>query len=279
MLTNEWLAQLPVNNIIDVTPVSGGDINEAYQVKTVAQDFFLKVQPQRKAAFFAHEVEGLNSLQAAANVPKVIATGEINTDGYLLLEWLETGIGDQFAVGQMVAHVHLIHSEQFGYYHDFNQGRLPKNNSWNPDWLSFYLNQRLIPLIQLAQQKNLWNPQRELHFQRLVQILTNYYQKHPTVPSLLHGDLWAGNFLFASDHTPYLIDPDCFYGDREMDIAMTTVFDGFDSHFYDGYNSVYPLSTGWQDRLLWYQFYYLLSHLNLFGEEYGPAVDHVLANF
>lgn len=106
--------------------------------------------------------------------------------------------------------------------------------------------------------------------------ILNYYQENPIQPSLLHGDLWNGNVGFQSDHQPILFDPDVFYGDREMDIAMTLLFGGFNEEFYLGYNSIYPLAKDWEKRILWYQTYYLLAHLNLFGETYGASFESAL---
>lgn len=84
--------------------------------------------------------------------------------------------------------------------------------------------------------------------------------------------------MFAH-HQPYLIDPDAVYGDREFDLAMTTVFGGFDQEFYQAYGAVYPFTPGINDRLPWYRFYYLCMHLVLFGESYGPSVDHILEQY
>lgn len=113
---------------------------------------------------------------------------------------------------------------------------------------------------------------RQAHLTRLCQIILDYFQHHDSVPSLLHGDLWFGNVMFTADGKPALIDPDVLYGDREFDLAMTTVFGGFDDQFYQGYNDTYPIQSGFQERLPWYQLYYLMAHLNLFGESYGAQL-------
>ena len=84
--------------------------------------------------------------------------------------------------------------------------------------------------------------------------------------------------MFAKEK-PYLIDPDAVYADREFDLAMTTVFGGFNDEFYAAYNEVYPLKPDLERRLNWYRFYYLCMHLDLFGEKYGGEVDYILSNF
>lgn len=276
MLTKKWLAQLPLTDIQQVKAVSGGDINQAYQIKTATKRYFLKVQPQHGAAFFAHEQEGLQLLAPVVRVPKVIASGVIAGDAYLLLEWLALGTGDDAALGKAVARVHQQHAQQFGLAHDFMAGKLPKINTWQKNWADFYINQRLNVLADLARKNHLWNDFRQAHLDQLAQLIRRYFSEHQIKPSLLHGDLWGGNVDFLTDGTPVLIDPDVFYGDREMDLAMTSLFGGFSNAFYQAYAQAYPLRPNYQQRIAWYQTYYLLAHLNLFGEMYGSALDRTL---
>ncbi|KRN02606.1 fructosamine-3-kinase [Levilactobacillus senmaizukei DSM 21775 = NBRC 103853] len=276
-LTSTWLEQLPLPHIQSATPVAGGDINQAFSLRTSEGPYFLLVQPQTPASFYTHEVAGLKALSPAANVPDVISTGAIEGDAYLLLEELSIGTGSQYALGQMVAHVHQLTASRFGFDGDQLTGKLPKNNHWQADWTTFYLEQRLDPLVQRATKHGLWSPSRETAYQRTRTVIAHMNDGRTVEPSLLHGDLWAGNVLFTTDGTPTLIDPDVFYGDREMDLAMTTIFGGFDRNFYRGYEAVWPLAPGHTDRLPEYQLYYLLAHLNLFGELYGSAVDRLLA--
>lgn len=275
-LSANWLSQLPLPGVTTATPVSGGDINQAFRLTTAEGPAFLLVQPQTPASFYAHEVAGLQALSQAVNTPTVLGTGEIDGDAYLLLEFLETGRGSQYDLGQTVARVHRVTAPQFGFDQDNRVAKLPKNNQWQTDWTTFYLEQRLDPLVKRALAHHLWNAQRETAYQRVRQAIVAENRGRKIVPSLLHGDLWAGNYLFTTDGTPTLIDPDTLYGDREFDLAMTTIFGGFDGDFYQGYQAAYPLESGYADRLPHYQLYYLLAHLNLFGETYGPAVDATL---
>ncbi|UQS85455.1 fructosamine kinase family protein [Apilactobacillus apisilvae] len=278
-LNNEWLKQLPFKTIKSLIPVSGGDINDSYYMIADNQEYFMKVQPKRGKKFFEHEVEGIHLLSQAAKVPKIVTYGEIDNDGFLIQKWLNVkSNGNQYELGKMVANVHKITNKKFGLDQNFELGKIPKNNKWNSSWQNFYINQRLEPLVKMATKNGLWNDNRQISFERL----KNSFIKnvtHEIVPSLLHGDLWSGNFTFDENSYPILIDPDVFYGDREMDIGITTVFGGFSQQFYEGYNDEYPLDKGWQQRLIYYQFYYLLAHLNLFGETYGFAVDNILNKF
>ncbi|MCH4123264.1 MAG: fructosamine kinase family protein [Levilactobacillus sp.] len=276
-LSADWLAQLPLPQVTAATPVSGGDINLAYRLTTAEGPAFLLVQPHTPASFYSHEVAGLKALGQAVNVPDVLATGNIDGDAYLVLEFLETGHGSQYELGQAVARVHRITAPQFGFDQDNLVGKLPKHNAWQDDWTTFYLNQRLDPLVKRAQEHHLWNANRQAAYDRVRQHIVTENTGRKIVPSLLHGDLWSGNYLFTADGTPTLIDPDVLYGDREFDIAMTTIFGGFTADFYRGYQDAYPFDPGYTDRLAHYQLYYLLAHLNLFGETYGGAVDEVLS--
>ena len=276
-----WLSHLPIKNIISCTPVSGGDINESYCIRTPNAKYFMKMQPGRGKIFFAHEVEGLKLLSQAARVPKVITYGQVGQDGYLILNWLDFGTGSQYALGQTVAHVHQIHAKKFGLDHDFKVGRIPKINQWQDSWVTFYIKQRMDPLVRLTKKHGHWNSFREQHYQNLRKAFIKYYSdpRHQVVPSLLHGDLWGGNYEFTADGKPMLIDPDVYFGDREWDLAITTVFGGFNQDFYRCYESVYPTKPGIRKRLPFYQVNYLMCHLNLFGEAYGPSVDNILARY
>jgi fructosamine-3-kinase len=98
-------------------------------------------------------------------------------------------------------------------------------------------------------------------------------------PSLLHGDLWGGNWLVSAAGEPVLIDPAVYYGDREADLAMTRLFGGFPPAFYGAYEEVFPLASGHAEREPLYRLYYLLCHLNLFGESYGGSVDGILRGY
>jgi fructosamine-3-kinase len=96
---------------------------------------------------------------------------------------------------------------------------------------------------------------------------------HKPEPSLIHGDLWGGNKGFCKSKdgksvVPCIFDPATYYGDREADVAMTYVFGGFSSDFYDGYNAEWPLPAGHEKRKTVYNLYHILNHDVLFGGFY-----------
>lgn len=279
-LNQNWLNQFPLTNIQQVKSVSGGDINDAYQIITANHTkYFLKVQPQHPKSYFDHEAAGLQLIGNVITTPKPIAQGEINGDAYLLLNWIDSGSGSQHDLGVAIATMHQHHHNQFGFNHNHQSGNIIKNNQWQSNWAQFYTEQRLDTLVAAANQNHVWNAWRQTHFAQMRTAFLAYYRNHEVKPSLLHGDLWSGNYMFATDGTPVLIDPDVFYGDRELDLAMTTIFGGFDDQFYQAYQTSYPLAPHFETRLPWYQFYYLCMHLNLFGETYGGSVDRILGQY
>ena len=98
-------------------------------------------------------------------------------------------------------------------------------------------------------------------------------------PALVHGDLWSGNAAIASDGSPVIFDPAAYYGDREVDIAMTELFGGFPPIFYQGYNEEWPLDEGYGDRKDLYNLYHILNHFNLFGGGYGSQANRIMQRF
>lgn len=276
LIDNDWYSELKLGKIEDVQPVSGGDINLAFKVVSDQGEYFLKVQTHNDESFFDHEIEGLNLINSVANAPKVIRSGSFKHCGYLILDYVEFGTGSQRDLGKLVAKMHQKHADKFGLDHNVLNAKNPKINKWQANWADFYVKQRLEVLEEKVKTKGYWNQYRDNLMKQFKTMIYEYYQNHPVTPSLMHGDLWNGNAGFQSDHQPILFDPDVFFGNREMDIAMTLLFGGFTQEFYDGYNQEYPLPTNWQRRVPWYQTYYLLAHLNLFGESYGPSLENAL---
>jgi len=98
--------------------------------------------------------------------------------------------------------------------------------------------------------------------------LTHFFTDHRPTPSLLHGDLWSGNYAFDAQGRPVIFDPAVYFGDRETDLAMTELFGGFPAAFYAAYNAAWPLDAGYATRKTLYNLYHILNHFNLFGGGY-----------
>ncbi|WP_334332572.1 fructosamine kinase family protein [Companilactobacillus sp. HBUAS59544] len=276
LVDDSWYQELQLGKIKSIVPVSGGDINLAFKIITDESEYFLKVQPNNDESFFLHEKEGLDLMGAVINAPKVIRIGTFKGCGYLIQNFIEFGQGSQFELGQMVAKLHQKHAPKFGLDNDVLNAKNPKINTWQTNWGKFFIEQRLEVLLDKVKAKGYWNNYRQDLFDKFEKRVSDFYQENPVKPSLLHGDLWNGNVAFTKTGSPILFDPDVFYGNREMDIAMTLLFGGFNADFYQGYESVYPLTKDWQKRIPWYQSYYLLAHVNLFGETYGPSLEQTL---
>ncbi len=259
-------------HIQTIVPVTGGDINQAYQINTRSAAYFVKVNPAANAnRMFLAESNGLALLRATPGIeaPRTFTIGQANDDAFLLMEWLPTedksSDAAQERLGRMAANLHRRQADTFGLDHDNFIGSLPQSNTPSPNWTAFFIRQRLQ--YQLNFVKNgLIDHKLQKQFEQLFARLDTLYPQEPA--SLLHGDLWGGNYLITSGNRPVLIDPAVYYGHREMDIAMTKLFGGFSSRFYAAYHEAYPLQRGWEQRIDLWNLYPLLVHFNLFGESY-----------
>lgn len=267
-------------SIFSFTAASGGCINSGGRVDTSAGSFFLKWNRQEPLpGMFKAEAKGLEALRAtrAIYVPEVIAAGASDTYQYLLLEYVpqERPRNDYWTVlGRQLANLHRTHGQSFGLDHNNYIGRLPQLNENCSGWTDFFISQRVGPLLEQALQQGKAPRAWRASFDRLFTKLDIIFPHEP--PSLLHGDLWQGNVISNAIGAPCLIDPAVYYGHREMDLAMTRLFGGFDESFYDSYHEAYPLLPGFQERLDVYNLYPLLVHLLLFGSSYAAPIQSTL---
>ncbi|MCA0989346.1 fructosamine kinase family protein [Guptibacillus algicola] len=262
--------------------VSGGSINDTYYVRTKNREYFAKFNPTAESDFFQAEVDGLTILeQNGVPVPKPLFNykGGVGKN-VLLLDWLAptTSVKSDNKLGSVVANMHACHSEKAGLSHSNFIGELRQCNDQKDDWVEFYRDLRLGYLQSVAKEKGLLTKERQSRLTRLRENLHTLINHNPQ-KSLLHGDLWGGNWLNGKGGKPYLIDPAVYYGDREVDIAFTYLFGGYSEAFYQQYEEEYPLDKGFEDRFPIYQLYYLLVHLVIFGESYGSAVDRILKRY
>lgn len=277
-MNEQWMSALPLDNVKDISPVSGGDVNEAFKVTTVEEDiFFLLVQRQRSEAFYAAEIAGLNEFEnAGITAPRVIASGEINGDAYLLLSFLEEGSqGSQRELARLVARMHSQYQQdnKFGFRLPHKGADISFDNSWTETWKEIFINRRMDHLQDELLRVGLWKQEDKKMYERVRKVIVDELSNHTSKPSLLHGDLWGGNYMFLTNGQPALFDPAPLYGDREFDIGITTVFGGFTQEFYDEYNQQLPLAKGSQKRIEFYRLYLLMIHLLKFGGMYADSVQ------
>lgn len=262
----------------NITPVAGGDIHQAWLLETTESTLFLKLNQLTSAPVFAAEAFGLQQIQQSQTIrcPKVIALGQTNQQAWLLMEYIElSGRGDDFKRGQALAAMHQTRHSQFGWEEDNFIGHTPQRNAWMHNWVDFYRHQRLEPQLALAKQNGA-NQRLIEKGHPLAEHLAVFFEDYQPVPSLLHGDLWAGNSAFSAQGEPVIYDPASYYGDRETDIAMTELFGGFSPAFYQGYNQAWPLDAGYQQRKPLYTLYHILNHFNLFGGHYENQAEQLI---
>ncbi len=279
MMNEQWKNNLPTQGIKDIIPVAGGDVNDAYRIETDGEPCFLLVQPGRSEDFYAAEIAGLEAMEeAGVTAPKVLGNGRIGDDAYLLLEYLEEGTGSQRDLGHMVAKMHLKYQEdgQFGFHLPHEGGDITFDNSWTSSWSDLFISERMDQLRDRLAEQGLWNEADLKTYESVREVMTDKLNGHESKSSLLHGDLWAGNYMFLTDGKPALFDPSPFYGDREFDLGATTVFGGFSKDFYDAYEETYPLSDDAWVRIRFYKLYLLMVHLVKFGSIYSSSVEYTI---
>ncbi|MBK8969580.1 MAG: fructosamine kinase family protein [Saprospiraceae bacterium] len=268
-----------------VQPLSGGSINQAFRLDGPAgRQWFVKTNTGKQApAMFRTESQGLALLGASRSIrtPKIFGHGS-TADGhaYLVLEYVKPGYRNRLFwehFGRGLANLHGNTSALFGFAHDNFIGRLPQSNSRHTTWAEFYAEERLWPQMLLARELGYFDAATEQQLDRLCKNLG--WRCPEEQPALCHGDLWSGNFLCDAAGLPVLIDPAACFAHREMDLAMSRLFGGFDPAFYSAYTEAWPLEPGFDERVEIYQLYYLLVHVNLFGGGYVDSVRSVLQRF
>lgn len=265
------------NNLIieNVELVGGGCINQTARLKTNTKDFFVKWNVQSDMLLL--EEKGLKELSSAEviSIPKVIGSGDFKDTSFLLLEFISSfqkkeKFWRQF--GRELAQLHKKTNANYGLIDDNYIGSLPQKNKKYTNWIDFFINQRIEVQLQIGKNKI---PKRiREKAEKLYDILPNLFSEEP--PSLLHGDLWSGNYMVGVSGQPMLIDPAIYYGNREMDLAMTKLFGGFPEEFYSSYKEEYPLEKGSLERFKICNLYPLLVHVNLFGGAYLQQVENIL---
>ncbi|HVF18179.1 MAG TPA: fructosamine kinase family protein [Steroidobacteraceae bacterium] len=261
-------------NVIEgsAEPVGGGSIHQSLRYRTKHGSIFVKVGSIATAAMFEAEAVGLKALSdaEAIRVPTVLALGEYSDRSFLCLEWLDLTSTSEVAeekFGSQLAALHRSQAQAYGAHPDNFIGRTPQSNRSTSNWPDFFREQRLLPQLERARHNGA--DSTTLHRgAQLAESLDAFFIDYQPAASLLHGDLWGGNWGATREGAPAIFDPAVYYGDREADIAMTRLFGGFGRAFYAAYEAAWPLDVGATEREVLYNLYHVLNHFNLFGGGY-----------
>jgi fructosamine-3-kinase len=263
-----------------VESIGGGCINSAYRLVGQSHSFFVKLNRADKLDMFEAEAEGLQELIAAnaIRVPQPICVGSDDDRAWLVMEYFEPGAGNGVSAevfGRQLARMHRVTAPEFGWQRDNTIGSTPQINTRSHDWLLFWHDYRLG--------FQLWLAGRHGASHKLIQKgealqaqMGGLFDGYRPEASILHGDLWSGNYAITREGEPVIFDPAVYYGDRETDLAMTELFGGFPARFYAAYNEVWPLDSGYEVRKNFYNLYHILNHFNLFGGGYAGQAERMI---
>lgn len=259
--------------------VGGGSINQAYALSDGNRAYFLKLNEAARIAMFEAEALGLKQIAETRTirVPKPICWGSVERSSYIVLEWLDLGYGTHQSwrdMGHNLAALHRVTSDRgFGWDQQNTIGSTPQPNPWTDHWVKFFTEQRLGFQFQLAQRRGGHFPDQN----RLLATVPDLLAGHTPAPSLVHGDLWSGNAAVTKTGEPVILDPAVYFGDREVDLAMSELFGRFPQEFYQAYDEAYPLAAGYDRRKILYNLYHILNHFNLFGSGYQSQANSMIA--
>lgn len=252
--------------------VSGGSINACSRFDSEGGPIFVKHGSAKCLAMFQAEAAGLAelTLARAARIPKVLAVSEREGVAFLALEWIDLGhptASSEQQLGEQLAAQHRVTRDKFGWHRDNTIGSTPQTNDLADQWVEFLRERRLLPQLAWAKSNGAGADLIDAG-QRLCERLDGFFAGYRPVPSLLHGDLWGGNWGTDESGQPVLFDPAVYFGDREADVAMTRLFGGFGAPFYAAYQAAWSLDAGADVRVTLYNLYHVLNHFNLFGSGY-----------
>ena len=264
--------------ISDRHTVAGGSINNAYRISDGKHNFFVKTNRARLLYMFEAEQRGLDEIfrTASIKVPEPVSTGVAGHESYFIMTWL--GLQGQPRVELFAARLAAMHhcrAERFGFDIDNTIGSTPQVNAWQDDWIGFWRKQRLSYQLDLARRNGFGGRLYDLG-QQLLEKTPLFFSDYQPLPSLLHGDLWSGNWAGAEQGEPVIFDPACYYGDHEADLAMMELFGHPGQRFFSLYHEHYPIDDGYRLRRNFYNLYHVLNHANLFGSSYAMQAESML---
>jgi fructosamine-3-kinase len=263
--------------------IGGGSINDARRINTSRGVFFLKLNDaDAYPGMFEAEGKGLAFLaeHSSFEIPGLVATGHTLDKQWIIMQHITAGSKkDDYweAFGRRLAEMHQKTHENFGLDYNNYLGSLPQRNTPTESWPAFFAEHRIMPQLEMAKDKALASSEVVRLCEKLCSRAERYFPAEPS--AALHGDLWTGNFMTTSNGDATIFDPAAYFGHREMDIGMSRLFGSFDPKFYGAYNEVFPLESGWEERIHVANLYPLMAHLNIFGASYTSQIISILRKY
>lgn len=263
-----------------MTPVSGGDINDSYCLSDCDQIYFVKINTNSNHQLILEsEAEALRLFkQKNIPSPELISSLHEEQFSYLVLEWIQNhklwNSHSMHNFAEALSNLHAHHHDQYGYSKNNCIGSLKQHNAWYDNFEDYYWLSRLEPQFKIAINQGYDFSTHELS--KIQKILSEIPIDKP---SLIHGDLWAGNYLQDAHNHIYFIDPSISYGHPITDLAMMQLFGGFPKSVFQFYFELNPQWNNYEEYVPLFQLYYLLVHLNLFGSSYYPQVKLTIRKY
>ena len=259
--------------------LAGGCIGEIYKVEL--EDGTRLVAKVSASGGLAVEAFMLGYLKAHSELPAPAVL--YAADKLLLMEFVVTSGGltpsAEAHAAELLAALHGIGAENFGFEGDTAIGGLPQPNPWTPRWRDFFRDQRLLYMGRLALDRGNLNRATFARLESLCGRIEHYIDE-PDKPALIHGDCWGGNVLTRDDRIAAFVDPAIYYGHPEIELAFTTLFSTFGPAFFERYQELRPIAPGFfETRRDLYNLYPLLVHSALFGGQYPDRVHRILARY
>jgi len=264
---------------------TGGCINSTYLLSLKnGKSYFIKENNNAASDMFREEARGLIALSEKfpLKVPEPLVLGKEGSKSFLILDFIKSSSkGNKFwsDFAEALARMHRSGgSRTCGFDSNNFIGSTRQINDRMDKWTDFFSEKRLMVQMELAESRHLTDSSMVKGVEKICRRITSLLPE-PDYPSLLHGDLWSGNYMTDKEGRAVLIDPAVYYGHREADLAMTELFGGFNREFYDVYNRVYALDKGYKERRDLYNLYHMLNHLNLFGPSYTGSVKSIISAY
>ncbi len=275
-MIKEKIVKLIPQKVASISSIGGGSIANCYQVQLENNSIlFAKYYDHRE--MIESELTGLLELSKCSTI--IIPKIKYHNKNLLIMEFISSITPNDHTYinyAKQLASLHQVTHKQFGFKVNNYIGSTKQINTFNHSWPEFFFNQRIMFQYQLLEKKHLIDMEFKNQFKNLEEITYKLLSSKRIKASLLHGDLWSGNYMFSTNNKGVLIDPAVYYGDREVDLAMTQLFGRLPNNFYQAYNEINPISNQFKHKCTLYNLYHVMNHWNIFGDSYkSQAINYI----